>query len=353
MKFEAVTIKDIAKALGISASTVSRALRGSYEINPETKQMILDYAEKFNYQPNPIAKSLKDNRSNAIGVIVPEIANTYFSQAISGIDATAYGRGYHVVIFQSFESYQRELINTQHLASRRVDGLLVSISSETHDVSHFTSLQDRGLPIVFFDRVLETLASHKVVANNFKGAYQATEHLIQSGCQRIAHLTSAPWLSISKERLNGYRSALAAYGMPFYEQYVKYCNHGGMIREEAQLAVEELLSLPERPDAILAASDRLTTSCLATIHVAGLRIPEDIGLIGFTNLGVTDLMNPALSSVQQPAYEIGQTATELLIQLMESKHPITQFVTRVLETKLCIRASSRHCTADVRVSPYL
>jgi LacI family transcriptional regulator len=157
MKFEAVTIKDIAKALGLSASTVSRALRGSYEISPETKQLVLDYAQKFNYQPNPIAKSLKESRSRAIGVIVPEIVNYFFSQAINGIDEAAYRRGYHVIVSQSHESFEREVETTQLLVSRRVDGLLVSLSSQTNRVEHFKALQEKGLPIVFFDRVSEEM----------------------------------------------------------------------------------------------------------------------------------------------------------------------------------------------------
>src|SRR3712207_5530450 len=164
MKFEAVTIKDIARALGLSTSTVSRALRGSYEISPDTKQLVLDYAEKMNYQPNPIAKSLKENRSWAIGVIVPEIANNFFSQTINGIDATAYQRGYHVVVTQSHESVAREVENMHNLVARRVDGLLISISMQSSDISHFKKLQERGLPIVFFDRISEEIETFKVKA---------------------------------------------------------------------------------------------------------------------------------------------------------------------------------------------
>src|SRR6478672_428307 len=153
MKFEPVTIKDIAKALGLSTSTVSRALRGSYEISSETKKLVLEYAEKINYRPNPIALSLKERRSRSIGVIVCEIANNFFSQAINGIESIAYNRGYHVIISQSHESYDREVVNTEHLSSRSVDGLLVSLSTETDNVDHFKKLHEKGLPIVFFDRV--------------------------------------------------------------------------------------------------------------------------------------------------------------------------------------------------------
>src|SRR5688572_3420263 len=191
MKFETATIKDIAKALNLSTSTVSRALRGSYEISPETKKLVLEYAEKINYRPNPIALSLKERRSRSVGVIVSEIANNFFSQAINGIESIAYNRGYHVIITQSHESQEREKVNVQHLASRGVDGLLVSLSSESEEISYLKELHEKGLPIVFFDRVTDEIETHKVVANNQLGAFHATEHLIYQGFKRIAHLTSS------------------------------------------------------------------------------------------------------------------------------------------------------------------
>src|SRR3954470_4570332 len=200
MKFETATIKDIAKALNLSTSTVSRALRGSHEISPETKKLVLEYAEKINYRPNPIALSLKERRTRAIGVVVSEIANNFFSQAINGIESIAYNRGYHVIITQTHESHEREKVNVQHLASRSVDGLLISLSSETVDTSHLKQLYEKGLPIVFFDRVTNEIDTHKAVANNYLGAFHATEHLIYEGYERIAHISSSPTLSITKER---------------------------------------------------------------------------------------------------------------------------------------------------------
>src|SRR6266513_1059441 len=184
MKFDSVTIKDIARELNLSTSTVSRALRGSYEISAETKKLVLEYAEKMNYRPNPIALSLKERRSKAIGVVVSEIANNFFSQAINGIESIAYNRGYHVIFTQSHESYEREKVTIQHLASRSVDGLLVSLSNETIDLSHLKQLHEKGLPIVFFDRITDTINTHKVTSNNVKGAFDATEHLIKKGFQR-------------------------------------------------------------------------------------------------------------------------------------------------------------------------
>ena len=220
MKFEAVTIKDIAKALGISTSTVSRALRDSYEISPETKQMVLECAERLNYRPNPIALSLKEKRSRSIGVVVCEIANNFFSQVINGIESIAYDRGYNVIISQSRESYDREVIDLQYLASRSVDGLLISLSTETSDLSHLRSLHDKGLPIVFFDRITEEINTHKVVVDNFRGAYDATTHLINNGYKNIAVLTSSEFLSITTERLAGYKEALQAHHIKLNNNYI-------------------------------------------------------------------------------------------------------------------------------------
>lgn len=337
---EIITIKDIGKALNLSTSTVSRALRGSYEINPETKRLVLEYAERMNYRPNPIALSLKENRSRSIGVIIPEIANNFFSQAINGIESIAYNRGYHVVITQSQESYERELVNTNYLAQRRVDGLIVSLSGETIDLEHFKELQSKGLPIVFFDRVPQDYITHKVTADNFVGAYLATEHLIKQGYKRIAHLTSPLWLSITNERLEGYKRALQHNDIPIEESYIKYCNHSGKSIEEMENAISELLRLPNRPDAIFVGGDRLTTGCMSAIRKEGLRIPHDIALVGFTNLATAHLLEPSLSAVLQPASEMGQLATELLIELIEKPKALIRFDTKKLDTKMVIRDSS-------------
>ena len=337
--FEPVTIKDIAKALGLSTSTVSRALRDTHEISAATKKIVLAYAKEIGYQPNPIALSLKERRSKSIGVVVSEVANSFFSQAINGIESIAYDRGYHVIISQTHESYEREVVNVQHLASRSVDGLLVSLSSQTTDISHLSYLHDKGLPIVFFDRVADEINTHKVIANNEKGAFDATEHLIKSGYKRIAHLTSSSFLSISIERLSGYEAALKAHGLSVNPAYIKHCPHGGMLYEETENAIKELLALPERPDAIFVAGDRLSTGCLSVFKNLKIAVPKDMAIAGFSNSDVLDLFNPSLTSVRQPAFEIGQLATQMLLQLIEAKYPVEEFEKKILPTDLFIRNS--------------
>jgi LacI family transcriptional regulator len=332
---DAITIKDIARALNLSTSTVSRALRDSYEINPETKRLVIEYAERLNYRPNPIALSLKENRSRVIGVIVPQIANNFFSQAINGIEAIAYNRGYHVIIFQSHESYERELATVQQAVDRKADGLLISLSSSTSDVSHLRELQERKLPIVLFDRVSSELETPCVTADNFAGAFAATEHLIQTGRRRIAHVTIPPHISITQERLAGYRAALEQYGLPYDEALVRYAGFG---QNEVEPIVDDLLR--QSPDAFFAASDRLAIGCLAALKKRNVAIPEAISLIGFTNTPVADLLAPAMSTVEQPAQEIGQVAAEQLIDLIEGKPKRPQPGTVMIPTRLIVRAST-------------
>lgn len=339
MKFESATIKDIAKALNLSTSTVSRALRGSYEISAETKKQVLEYAEKINYRPNPIALSLKERRTRAIGVVVSEIANNFFSQAINGIESIAYNRGYHVIITQSHESQEREKVNVQHLAARGVDGLLISLSSESTDISYLKELHEKGLPIVFFDRISSEIETHKVSANNYLGAFHGTEHMIYQGFKRIAHITSSPYLSISRERLEGYKDALTKHGIAINDSLIKHCNHGGMIMSEIEEAINALFKAKNKPDAIFTAGDRLTIACYSLLK--RMKQKRDIGFSGFTNTQVADLFSPPLTVVKQPASEIGQVATELLIQTIESVRPVTEFQSRVLETELIIRESSK------------
>jgi LacI family transcriptional regulator len=339
MKFESVTIKDIALKLGLSTSTVSRALRGSYEISSETKKLVLEYAQKINYRPNPIALSLKERRSYTIGIVVPEIANSFFSQAINGMESVAYKSGYHVSISQSNESFDREVSNVEHMAYRSVDGLLISVSSETSNFDHLQSLHDRGLPIVFFDRVVDQIDTYKVVCDNFKGAYDATQHLIKQGFKNIAHISSSEHLFITRKRMDGYKKALEDAKIPFRPELIKFCEHGGMVIKEVEDAVSDLFKGKTKPDAIFSAGDRITTAMLSTIKKQKTN-NKKLAYMGFSNSDLTDMFSPSLSVVRQPAFEIGKVAMELLIKMIESKRPITNFETKVMESKIIIKESS-------------
>lgn len=340
MKLENITIKDVAKALGLSYSTVSRALKDSYKISENTRRLVQQYAEEHHYRPNLMAQSLRSQRSRCIGVVLCNVPNVFFSEVLSGIESVAYNSDYLVIITQSQESYQREVKNVHNLAWRSVDGLLVSLSTESEDLSHFTRLHEQGLPIVFFDRVTDLLPTHRVVADNRGGAYAATQHLVTSGFRRIAHITSSPFVSITVERQQGYIAALQEAGLPVDEAYIKYCMHGGMVGQEIEQAVTDLMALPSPPDALLCASDRLTIGCYALLRRRGYQIPEELGIAGFSNFNAAELFCPGLTTVRQPAFEMGKTATELLIGLIESKRPPREFEYKVFETELIVRDST-------------
>jgi len=340
MNFEAITIKDIARELGLSVSTVSKALSDSYEISDKTKKLVIDYAEKNNYRANPAAKSLRQGHTKSIGVVVSTIENNFFSQVINGIESVAYDSGYNVIITQTHESFEREVLNLKHLTFRSVDGILISLSTETTDIDYLRSIHEKGLPVVFFDRVCHEINTHKVVADNFSGAYEGTQHLIGLGNQKIAHITSSSNLSITQERLAGYQKALDDNGIVANEAYIKYCTHGGKDLYEIEGALSELLEMKDKPVAIFTASDRITTATLTLLRKLKIRIPNQIALLGFTNTQLAEVLNPSLSAIYQPGFEIGKKAVEMLISLIESRRPVTEFETTVLPTQLFIRESS-------------
>lgn len=339
MRFEAITIKDIAKALNLSTSTVSRALRDSYEISSETKKIVLDYAKQMHYRPNPIALGLKERRTRSVGVIVCEIANSFFSQAINGMESVAYNKGYNVMISQSHENAEREMLDLQYLASRSIDGLLISVSTETKDFSFLQSLKERGMPIVFYDRIVNEIDTHKVTVDNVASAFEATKHLIKNGHRQIAHLANAENLSITKERVQGYLKALSSFGIAHDPKLIVHCPHGGMVQQEVDDAMALLFKGKTKPTAIFASADKLTTGALKYLNTKKKKIPQDVALIGFNNSELTELLNPPLTILKQPAYEMGKQAMQLLLEMVESKRPVTDFKHIKLNAELITRKS--------------
>lgn len=338
-----VTIKDIAQKLKLSVSTVSRALRNSSEIKPATRQIVRELAAELRYSPNPIALSLKEKKSKIIGVIVPEIANNFCAATIAGIEDIAYSKGYHVITFQSHERLEREIINTQLLSSRRIDGLIISLSNETNSLTHIHDIIGKGIPVVMFDRVSDEITTHKVVVNDYYGAFKATEHLIQEGFHRIAHLTISKYLSITQKRLNGYSDALRKYDIPLRKDWVVHCNFDAA---EIEGSIRKLFAGEEKPNAILASVERLATICMNVLREMNLRIPEDVALVGFSDNPINHLLSPALTAVRQPTFDIGQQAAELVINLIENKNSAPKYRTVQLETALDIQASSKRVGED-------
>lgn len=322
------TLKDIARDLNLSTSTVSRAMRDSHEISPETKKLVIDYANKVNYRANPIARSLKERKSNSIGIIVSEIANSFFSQIINGVESVASEKNYQVIISQSHESAERERSNVEYLTSRATDGLLMTLSSETQDIDYLQGLHDHGFPIVFFDRIPEAIDTFKIKVDNRQGAYDVTSALLAKGYRRIGHLANAKALSISRDRLEGYKEALEAYGVAYDESLVEYCNYGGLYREEIAQATQRLST--KKLDAIFLSGDKISSGFLKEICKDVYAPLKDIGIAGFTNSDVVELFETKIISVRQPAFELGQIATEKLIRIIESKHPVYDVETIML-----------------------
>jgi DNA-binding LacI/PurR family transcriptional regulator len=331
------TIKDIAKKLGISASTVSRALSNHPDIKDETKKKVRKLVKEYNYKPNPIAQSLKNNRTTIIGVIVPEIKHDFFASAISGIEEIAYHAGYTIIVCQSNESFEREVVNTNALIQQRVAGLIASISQNTKSGEHFQDVVSRGIPLVFFDRAYENVSASKVIIDDEKSANEAVTFLIKKGYKKIAHLAGPKTLEICKRRLNGYLNALKKAHIIIRNELICY---GGLHEADGYNSMDELLKRNVIPDAVFAANDPVAIGAFQRIKEAGLKIPQDIGIVGFSNNKITSLVDPALTTIDQPSFEMGKKAAEILIELMENgkKHVKPKKV--VLEAKLIIRNSA-------------
>ncbi|WP_129715208.1 LacI family DNA-binding transcriptional regulator [Pedobacter sp. SYP-B3415] len=340
MKFEPVKITDIAKALGLSSATVSRAFRDSHEISEKTKKKVMDYARSVNYRPNPVAQNLKDKRSRALGVVVAEIANSFYSQIIDGIESAAHAKGYHVIIAQSHELLEKEIDAVNYLASRSVDGILISLSGESEHIDHLTNLHDKGMPYVFFDRVTDQIDTFQITSDNFSGAKQATLHLLDQGFERVAFLGGTAHLSITRERLNGYLAAHGERNTGPDKNLIRFCPVGGLQYYEVETAMQQFMSAPTPPDALLACSDKLTTNIFRYCREQRIAIPQQLALIGFSNLDLTEYLEPPLSIIRQPAFEMGETAALMMIRLLEAPYPLNDFESKVLPPDCVLRRSS-------------
>ncbi|QCK14984.1 LacI family DNA-binding transcriptional regulator [Mangrovivirga cuniculi] len=312
-----VTIKDIARELNISPSTVSRALKDHPDISKDTKKAVSDLAKKYNYQPNAIALSLRSRKTNTIGVVVPQIVHFFFSNVISGIEDIAYDKGYNVMVCQTNELQEREEKSVQALLASRVDGLLVSLSKETKTYDHLRKVTDGGTPMVFFDRKSDDFDVSSVVIDDYQGGYQATEHLAKQGYKKIAHLAGPLNLTLSKSRYAGYQQALKDYGLDYRRDYVIECANGTI--EEGYEKTKPLLDLRDKPDAVFAANDPAAIGALKAIKDSGLKVPQDIGVIGFSDWQLASLVEPALSSISQPGYEMGAEAARLMFKALEAE----------------------------------
>jgi LacI family transcriptional regulator len=340
MKLIQATIKDIAKELNVSTSTVSRALKDYPGISDETKRKVKELADKLHYRPNAVALSLRKSKSFTIGVIIPEVVHFFFSTVISGVEEVAFANGYNVILCQTNEKFSREKSSVETMLSNQIDGVLVSFSRETHNFDHFKKMIDIEFPIVFFDRIPELENSINVTVNDYQGAYDAVKHLIDQGFQKIVHLSGPDNLAISKNRKEGYLHALSDAGIQVNPEWILECPHGTE-KESILITTELFKNTSNRPDAIFAHHDIVAAGAMMALKSLGLKIPEDVGVVGFSNWQFSSMIDPPLTTVSQPGFQIGETATKLLLDLInkkESMESITQNI--ILDTELLIRKSS-------------
>lgn len=331
-----VTMKEIAKKLGVSVSTISRALQDSPELHPDTKKRIVAMAKEMNYQPNLLAQSLRISRTKTLGVIVPEITSHFFASCISGIQDKANARGYNVMICQSNESIQTEIANIKTLVSSQVDALLISLSRETNHYEHLEELYQREIPFVLFDRVQEEMPVTKVTFNDQNGAYQVTKHLIDMGCKRVMYVSGPEDLYISKKRKEGYLQALKESGIATDPELIKVTD---LTQEQNVQTAQEIIDMDPRPDGVFCMIDPLAVDVLTHWKSQGIKIPKDMALAGFTNNPTSAVVEPPLTTVSQPGYEMGKLAVSHLLDQLEgiaSDEPISI----VLDTTLVPRKST-------------
>ncbi len=311
---EKPTIKTLAKELRLSVATISKALRDSHEISEKTKKEVQALAKRLNYTPNPYASSLRRKRSKTIAVILPEVADNFFSLAINGIQSIAESKGYHLLIYLSHEKFSNEKSIVDDCSSGRVDGVLISVSGETGTSDHFLKLQKENIPIVFFDRDVENLKAAKVLTNDFECGYASATHLVQKGCTRPVFLSISQRLSICKKRAEGFCEGLKAAGLPVNSGSVFTCSSR---QEETYRQIKSLVSGSKRPDAIVASVERLAMQVYLASRECGVRIPDDLKVLAFSTVATAPILNPSLTTIVQPAFEIGKSAADILFKSIE------------------------------------
>ena len=336
---EKVTIYDLAKQLNTTASTVSRALKDHPRISKKMKQAVMELAKELNYQPDPIAHHLRTGKGLVIGVIVPRIDRHFFASVIGGIQSVAQKNGYSVIISQSNESYEEEVEAVRALANKKIDGLAISIAAQTSDYTHLRQLSERNVPIVYFDRIPDLDQIDCVVDHNYKMGYDAVCHLYDQGCRRIAHFAGPQTLLEYRNRYYGYKQALQDKGIVYREEYVV---HNTITLDSGKNAIDYLLSLPERPDAIFSAGDYSAITAMDCIKRSGLSIPQDIAIVGIANEPIGAYLNPSLTSFELFDRKMGEeTAERLLLQMKHEGEEPLPFEKKVIFPELIVRDSSQ------------
>ena len=345
-----ITIHDIARELKLTSGTVSRALNDHPRISDATKKLVKEKATELKYQRNKIASSLRSGKSHTIGVIIPSAQMNFFGSVVHGIEMMASSNGYSILLYQTEETTALEIKAIEAFLSARVDGILASVAKETVDFSHYHELQKRHIPLVFFDRTNDEIKVPSVVVDDYRGAFLATEHLIQSGYVRIAHVSGPQQLKTFKERLMGYKAALEKYGIAAEEELIY---QGDISIESGRAAVDYFFTLADIPDAVFAVEDYSALGVIKGLKDRKIRMPGEFGVIGFANENFGEHISPSLSSVDQQTVQMGKEALGLLMELIASKENKPEYPLRekiVLEPLMQFRQSSMGKTISVKLA---
>lgn len=332
-----ITIYDLAEKLDLSPATISRGLSDHHAINKKTKKRIVDMAEEMGYRSNNFASNLRKKKTNTIGVIIPRLNSHFVASVLGAMEKVANDAGYNIIVSQSMESAAKEIANTKTMFNNRVDGLLVSLAYDTGNIEHFDKFIKRGIPVIFFDRVYESNQCVRIIIDNFKNAYDVTSHLAAQRCTRIMHITGNLKRNVYSERYRGYRRALKDAGLTFHKDLLL----SGELNEAAGMeAAERILAMKHKPDAIFGANDICTASCMYVLKQRGLRVPEDIAIAGFNNDPISRIVEPNLTTINYPAYEMGEIAATTLINHLTGSSSINSTNIIVLRSELIVRPSS-------------
>lgn len=332
-----VTIKDIARQLGVAPSTVTKSLKDYPDVSDIMKEKARALAYKLGYLPNSVAQSLRSGATKTIGVIVPEIKHHFFSSVLDGIEDVAFREGYSVFVCKSNEDFKREIINTHNLLSHSVAGIIVSISQSTRDLVHFEDVRSRKVPLVFVDRIFGHNQVNKVIVDDRTGASSAIEHLIESGYKRIAHIAGPKYLNICEERIKGYKEALKRAGLTFNPDYLII---GGLDEADGVRGLEQLMQLKQRPDAVFCVNDPVAIGVLLESKRRNVRVPQELAIVGFSDNPIASQIDPPLTTVAQPAYEMGTAAAEMLLRQMRNPNGNGASEVVELKTELIIRKTT-------------
>ncbi|MDR0894690.1 MAG: LacI family transcriptional regulator [Prevotellaceae bacterium] len=331
-----ITIKDIARALNVAPSTVSRALKDSPDISKEMRKQIHDYAREHNYKPNTFAINLRSSTSNTIGVIVPQLVHHFFSCVLSGIETAASRAGYNILVAQSDESYEREVKIVQTFLSARVCGVIASLAKETSQYDHYRELLNNNIPIVFYDRICTELKTERVVVDDYAGSFAAVEYMLQTGCRRILFYGAAPHLEITKNRRNGYLDAMKKYRMHVDDSMILFCD----TRERAIAITPDILEQPNRPDGFFAINDETAAGILHACKLMGIQVPEEVSICGFTDGAIAQNTDPKLTTVEQHGEEVGQSAFSILNNRLKGKND-ARHSNKIVRTNLVVRGTTK------------